>query len=71
MCIRDRIDLAPLVGADLGVMDRDSRRMRGQRPFLFTNLKENRGVAEIAAFILEAGGIPARGLSATARGTQA
>ena len=71
LLVINKIDLAPLVGADLGVMDRDSRRMRGQRPFLFTNLKENRGVAEIAAFILEAGGIPARGLSATARGTQA
>lgn len=71
LLVINKIDLAPLVGADLGVMDRDSRRMRGQRPFLFTNLKENRGVAEIAAFILEAGGIPARGLAATAQGTQA
>ena len=71
LLVINKIDLAPLVGADLGVMDRDSRRMRGQRPFLFTNLKENKGVAEIAAFILEAGGIPARGLAATAQGTQA
>lgn len=71
LLVINKIDLAPLVGADLGVMDRDSRRMRGQRPFLFTNLKENKGVAEIAAFILEAGGIPARGLAATAQGIQA
>lgn len=71
LLVINKIDLAPLVGADLGVMDRDSRRMRGQRPFLFTNLKENKGVAEIAAFILEAGGIPARGLAAIAQGTQA
>ena len=53
----NKIDLAPLVGADLSVMDRDARRMRGARPFVFTNLKEDRGVAEIAAFVLEAGGL--------------
>ncbi|MBR0663578.1 urease accessory protein UreG [Roseomonas hellenica] len=57
LLIINKIDLAPLVGADLSVMDRDTRKMRGQRPFLFTNLKENQGVAEIAAFILEQGGI--------------
>jgi urease accessory protein len=45
------------VGASLEVMDRDARRMRGERPFLFTNLKENRGVAEIAQFIERAGGL--------------
>lgn len=56
----NKIDLAPLVGADLGVMDRDARRMRGQRPFLFTNLKENQGVQEIGEFVLAAGGIAAR-----------
>ncbi|MBB5694964.1 urease accessory protein UreG [Muricoccus pecuniae] len=60
LLVINKIDLAPLVGADLGVMDRDSRKMRGQRPFLFTNLKENRGVAEIADFILQSGGIDAR-----------
>ena len=52
--------LHPLGGADLSVMDRDSRRMRGTRPFIFTNLKEDKGVAEIAAFILEQGGIAPR-----------
>jgi len=62
MLVINKIDLAPLVGADLGVMDRDSRKMRGQRPFLFTNLKENRGVAEIADFILQQGGIARRSL---------
>ncbi len=41
-------------------MDRDARKMRGQRPFMFTNLKENKGVSEIAAFILKAGGLVAR-----------
>ncbi len=64
MLVINKIDLAPLVGADLSVMDRDARRMRGTRPFIFTNLKENRGVAEIADFILEQGGIARRGLAA-------
>ena len=59
LLVINKTDLAPLVGADLGVMDRDARRMRGARPFLFTNLKENQGVAEIAAFILRAGGLRA------------
>ncbi len=59
MLVINKIDLAPLVGADLSVMDRDSRRMRGQRPFIFTNLKEGKGVAEIAEFILAQGGIAA------------
>ncbi|MBX6740861.1 MAG: urease accessory protein UreG [Acetobacteraceae bacterium] len=60
LLIINKIDLAPLVGADLGVMDRDARRMRGQRPFLFTNLKESQGVQEIGEFVLAAGGIAAR-----------
>jgi urease accessory protein len=40
-------------------MDRDSKKMRGERPFIFTNLKANQGVAEIADFVLKAGGIVA------------
>ena len=60
LLVINKIDLAPLVGADLSVMDRDSRRMRGTRPFIFTNLKENKGVAEIAEFILAQGGIAPR-----------
>ena len=60
LLVINKIDLAPMVGADLGVMDRDARRMRGQRPFLFSNLKENKGVEEIAAFIVRQGGLPAR-----------
>ena len=59
LLIINKIDLAPLVGASLEVMDRDSRRMRGERPFLFTNLKENRGLAEIVRFIERAGGLRA------------
>ncbi len=62
LLVINKIDLAPLVGADLGVMERDARRMRGPRPFLFTNLKENRGVAEIVDFLVREGGLgPARG----------
>ena len=60
LLVINKIDLAPLVGADLGVMDRDARKMRSTRPFIFTNLKADKGVAEIAAFILEQGGIAAR-----------
>ena len=51
LLVINKIDLAPLVGASLETMDRDSRRMRGQRPFLFTNLKTGQGVDEIIAFI--------------------
>lgn len=57
LLVINKIDLAPLVGASLEVMDRDARKMRGERPFLFTNLKENKGVAEIASFIEGAGGL--------------
>jgi urease accessory protein len=57
LLVINKIDLAPLVGADLGVMDRDAKKMRNFRPFMFTNLKENRGVAEIAEFIVKAGGL--------------
>ncbi|WP_421992112.1 urease accessory protein UreG [Roseococcus sp.] len=56
----NKIDLAPLVGADLSVMDRDAKRMRGARPFIFSNLKIDLGVAEIADFILEQGGLASR-----------
>ncbi len=55
LLVINKIDLAPYVGASLEVMDRDARRMRGERPFLFTNLKEGKGVSEIAAFIVSEG----------------
>jgi urease accessory protein len=51
LLIINKIDLAPMVGASLEVMDRDARRMRGQRPFLFTNLKTQQGVDEVVAFV--------------------
>jgi urease accessory protein len=60
LLVINKIDLSPLVGANLDVMDRDARRMRGVRPFLFSNLKENKGVDDIAAFIVRQGGLPAR-----------
>ncbi|MES2490727.1 MAG: urease accessory protein UreG [Pseudomonadota bacterium] len=60
LLVINKIDLAPLVGASLEVMDRDSKKMRGERPFIFTNLKINKGVHEIAAFIAKTGGLPPR-----------
>jgi urease accessory protein len=51
LLVINKIDLAPHVGASLEVMERDARRMRGDKPFLFTNLKQPRGVEEVAAFI--------------------
>jgi urease accessory protein len=57
LLVINKIDLAPYVGADLGVMERDSRRMRGQRPFIFANIRASEGVEDIAAFIVEQGGL--------------
>lgn len=51
LLIINKIDLAPLVGADLNIMDRDAKKMRGQKPFVFTNLKDGTGVDTIVAFI--------------------
>ncbi len=59
LLVINKIDLAPLVGASLEVMDRDARRMRADRPFVFANIRAGAGVAEIAAFIARAGGLPA------------
>ncbi len=64
LLVINKIDLAPLVGASLEVMDRDARKMRGARPFFFTNLKQNHGVREIADFIIHAGGLSPRPLQA-------
>jgi urease accessory protein len=51
LLVINKIDLAPYVGASLEVMDRDARRMRGDRPFVFTNLKAAIGLEEIVTFI--------------------
>ncbi|MCA0319360.1 MAG: urease accessory protein UreG [Proteobacteria bacterium] len=59
LLVINKTDLAPLVGADLGNMDRDSKRMRGQRPFVFTNIKTGDGVAEVARFVEQKGGLKA------------
>ena len=55
LLIINKIDLAPHVGASLEVMDRDARKMRGDRPFVFTNLKTGTGLSEVIAFILDKG----------------
>ena len=59
LLVINKTDLAPLVGASLEVMDRDARRMRGARPFVFTNLKSGDGAATVARFIETAGGLAA------------
>lgn len=51
----NKIDLAPMVGASLEVMDRDARKMRGERPFVFSNQKVGQGLEEIIAFIEKQG----------------
>lgn len=55
LLIINKIDLAPMVGASLEVMDRDSKKMRGERPFIFTNLKTGQGLEEIVSFIKKQG----------------
>ncbi len=57
LLVINKVDLAPLVGADLGVMERDARWMRGDRPFVFTNVRAGEGVREVADFIRRAGGL--------------
>ncbi|NJN71463.1 MAG: urease accessory protein UreG [Limnothrix sp. RL_2_0] len=51
LLVINKIDLAPAVGADLGVMDRDAKKMRGKKPFLFTNLKTADGLNEVIKFV--------------------
>jgi urease accessory protein len=57
LLVINKIDLAPLVGADLEVMKEDALRMRGKRPFVFTNLKNGQGADQIASFVIEKGGL--------------
>jgi urease accessory protein len=59
LLVINKIDLAPFVGANLDVMDRDAKRMRGVRPFVFANIRAGQGVPEIAAFIEKQGGLRA------------
>jgi urease accessory protein len=57
LLVINKTDLAPLVGASLEVMDRDARKMRGTRPFVFTNLRTGAGLDTVEAFIVQAGGL--------------
>ena len=71
LLVINKIDLAPMVGASLEVMDQDARKMRGERPFVFSNLKSGHGLDEIITFI-EARGMlqPRRKQSATSAGAR-
>ncbi|PTM57148.1 urease accessory protein UreG [Phreatobacter oligotrophus] len=60
LLVINKTDLAPLVGANLDNMDRDSKKMRGQRPFVFTNIKTGDGVDAVARFVREKGGLGSR-----------
>ncbi|MEG4446375.1 urease accessory protein UreG [Microcoleus sp. AT9_B5] len=51
LLVINKIDLAPLVGADLGVMERDAKKMRGEKPFVFTNLKTQEGLESVVNFV--------------------
>jgi len=51
LLVINKIDLAPMVGADLGVMERDAKKMRGDKPFVFTNLKTGEGLQAVIDFI--------------------
>jgi urease accessory protein len=57
LLVINKIDLAPYVGASLEKMDTDARKMRGQRPFLMTNLRAGDGLAEVVRFIEAKGGL--------------
>ena len=57
LLVINKTDLAPLVGADLSIMDSDSKRMRDTRPSIFSNLKKGEGVPDIVDFIVAAGGL--------------
>jgi len=57
LLVINKIDLAPLVGASLQVMDRDARKMRGARPFVFTNMRSGEGVEAIVDFVRRRGGL--------------
>ena len=62
LLVINKIDVAPLVGASLEVMDRDATRMRGERPFVFSNMKTGQGLRDIIDFILDRGMLGTRDL---------
>ena len=55
LLVINKIDLAPMVGASLEIMDRDARKMRGEKPFLFTNMKQRAGLDQVVAIICDQG----------------
>ncbi len=57
LLVINKTDLAPMVGASLEVMESDTKRMRGERPYVFTNMKARDGVDVIASFIQKRGGL--------------
>ena len=57
LLVINKVDLAPMVGANLEVMGSDARRMRGDRPFVFTNLKTGDGVDIVVDFVIAQGGL--------------
>jgi urease accessory protein len=69
LLVINKIDLAPHVGADLAVMERDARLMRGARPFVFTNIKSGEGVEDVVRFVETRGGLAAPAMSLLAGGT--
>ncbi len=62
LLVINKTELAPMVGASLDVMDRDSRKMRGERPFVFANVDKGEGLDEIVAFIVDKGMLPVRAM---------
>lgn len=66
LLIINKIDLAPLVGASLEVMDHDAKKMRGERPFVFSNLKVQKGLKEIIQFIVREGMLEEKAIPAIA-----
>jgi urease accessory protein len=61
LLVTNKVDLAPLVGASLDVMDSDARRMRKDRPLVFANLKAGDGVDIVVDFLERSGGLAAHG----------
>jgi len=59
LLVINKIDLAPMVGASLEVMDRDAKKMRASRPFVFTNMRSGQGLDAVVAFVEKAGGLAA------------
>ena len=62
LLVINKVDVAPLVGASLEVMDRDATRMRGERPFVFSNMKTGQGLRDIIEFIVDRGMLGTRDL---------